>query len=154
MLSGHQISNELAQAVKNQSPASSLIAENRGHNTKQPPDYKQTFAKLFSFLAALEETFFWCKFDGVIRDLGWGKVIFMAALMILWQNTQLQHSLWVDTGHTDNILSFNTYKHSQGHWCLFMQLKYVVKYQISEKGHWLPTFESQVMKKCSSPDVE
>ena len=107
MLSGHQISNELAQAVKNQSPASSLIAENRGHNTKQPPDYKQTFAKLFSFLAALEETFFWCKFDGVIRDLGWGKVIFMAALMILWQNTQLQHSLWVDTGHTDNILSFN-----------------------------------------------
>ena len=115
MLSGHQISNELAQAVKNQSPASSLIAENRGHKTEQPPDYKQTFAKLFSFLAALEKTFFWCKFDGVIRDLGWGKVIFMAALMILWQNTQHQHSLWVDAGHCqwDNIPSFKMYKYSQ-----------------------------------------
>ena len=56
MLSGHHISNELAQAVKNQSPVSSLIAENSGHETKQTPHYKQTFAKLFRFLAALEET--------------------------------------------------------------------------------------------------
>ena len=82
MLSGHHISNELAQAVKNQSPVSSLIAENSGHETKQTPHYKQTFAKLFRFLAALEET---VSGVNVTASLGISVVegYFMAVLMVL-----------------------------------------------------------------------
>ena len=87
-------------------------------------------------------------FSGVNLTASLG--ILVGGRLFLWQpwwycgripSSSTRYGWTQDTRITSFLL---TYKHSQGHWCLFMQLKYVVKYQICEKGHWLPTFELRV----------